>query len=58
MLLLDPVWTALERRRAEIRSRLNGSEKDEGQVVNPGPRQPKASGHAIDFVNRYRKGRR
>jgi phage terminase large subunit GpA-like protein len=56
MLLLNPVWAALEKRRAEIKARYSGGEQQPKVVTDPGPRRVTAQGQT-SFVNRYRRGR-
>jgi phage terminase large subunit GpA-like protein len=57
LLMLNPVWAALEKRRAAIKARLSGGEPTTKVVTDPGPRQAPAQGHTTSFVNRYRRGR-
>ena len=56
LLLLNPVWPALEKRRAEIKARLSSGSPGEMVVTDPGPRRVTAQGRE-SFVNRYRRGR-
>lgn len=55
--LLNPVWAALEKRRAVIKARLSGSETPVKVVTDPGPRPATTGRHTTGFVNRYRRGR-